>query len=111
MMSPSPAQKTIGASSDVASPPKILEHKIPTSGRDRKSTRLNSSHDQISYAVFCLKKKKNANSRCLSSSQLQRPDERVTSYTALPVTSTVPQRIPYGTAYACTVCPVCAWPI
>src|SRR5206468_10417611 len=25
-------------------------------GRDRKSTRLNSSHDQISYAVFCLKK-------------------------------------------------------
>src|SRR2546421_5983505 len=25
--------------------------------RDRKSTRLNSSHDQISYAVFCLKKK------------------------------------------------------
>src|SRR2546428_663036 len=28
---------------------------------DRKSTRLNSSHDQISYAVFCLKKKKTAN--------------------------------------------------
>src|SRR2546421_2712227 len=27
---------------------------------DRKSTRLNSSHDQISYAVFCLKKKTNA---------------------------------------------------
>src|SRR2546421_3452572 len=27
-------------------------------GVDRKSTRLNSSHDQISYAVFCLKKKK-----------------------------------------------------
>src|SRR2546421_9146495 len=26
---------------------------------DRRSTRLNSSHDQISYAVFCLKKKKN----------------------------------------------------
>src|SRR2546427_4380744 len=29
-------------------------------GRDRKSTRLNSSHSQISYAVFCLKKKKRA---------------------------------------------------
>src|SRR5256886_10059848 len=29
------------------------------SNRDRKSTRLNSSHSQISYAVFCLKKKKN----------------------------------------------------
>src|SRR2546430_12079547 len=28
--------------------------------RDRKSTRLNSSHSQISYAVFCLEKKKNA---------------------------------------------------
>src|SRR5256886_5690721 len=30
-----------------------------TSISDRKSTRLNSSHSQISYAVFCLKKKKN----------------------------------------------------
>src|SRR2546430_11464851 len=30
--------------------------------RDRKSTRLNSSHSQISYAVFCLKKKKTSNS-------------------------------------------------
>src|SRR3712207_8132248 len=29
--------------------------------RDRKSTRLNSSHADISYAVFCLKKKKNIN--------------------------------------------------
>src|SRR2546427_3030566 len=35
------------------------------SGRDldRKSTRLNSSHSQISYAVFCLKKKKNKEPR------------------------------------------------
>src|SRR2546430_10013065 len=32
--------------------------KVPTA-QDRKSTRLNSSHSQISYAVFCLKKKKN----------------------------------------------------
>src|SRR3989475_1793084 len=30
----------------------------PAAYRDRKSTRLNSSHSQISYAVFCLKKKK-----------------------------------------------------
>src|SRR2546422_8482868 len=30
--------------------------------RDRKSTRLNSSHGYISYAVFCLKKKKNSSS-------------------------------------------------
>src|SRR2546421_2129102 len=34
----------------------IIEISLHT--RDRKSTRLNSSHDQISYAVFCLKKKK-----------------------------------------------------
>src|SRR5438874_3678907 len=31
--------------------------------RDRKSTRLNSSHVEISYAVFCLKKKKNEKAR------------------------------------------------
>src|SRR5438270_5437400 len=30
---------------------------------DRKSTRLNSSHSQISYAVFCLKKKKNTHNK------------------------------------------------
>src|SRR5256885_10791944 len=34
---------------------------------DRKSTRLNSSHLVISYAVFCLKKKKNKNKRHLAS--------------------------------------------
>src|SRR5688572_31315496 len=36
-----------------SAPPKRFEE------RDRKSTRLNSSHSQISYAVFCLKKKNN----------------------------------------------------
>src|SRR2546430_9716147 len=35
--------------------------------RDRKSTRLNSSHSQISYAVFCLKKKKKNRSVCMVS--------------------------------------------
>src|SRR3712207_7406166 len=35
----------------------------PPERRDRKSTRLNSSHANISYAVFCLKKKKNKNIR------------------------------------------------
>src|SRR2546430_1692134 len=38
-------------------------------GLDRKSTRLNSSHSQISYAVFCLKKKK-SNQSALSQSRL-----------------------------------------
>src|SRR2546427_7942141 len=39
---------------------------IATGGyeEDRKSTRLNSSHSQISYAVFCLKKKKQTTLRC-----------------------------------------------
>src|SRR4051812_49655478 len=38
-------------------------------GGDRKSTRLNSSHMSISYAVFCLKKKKKAQSLILSHRQ------------------------------------------
>src|SRR2546430_7939522 len=40
---------------------------------DRKSTRLNSSHSQISYAVFCLKKKKK--------NTQQQPSDRVTHRT------------------------------
>src|SRR5271168_5498741 len=36
---------------------------IPNTHRDRKSTRLNSSHRTISYAVFCLKKKKKKHQR------------------------------------------------
>src|SRR2546427_3724117 len=38
-------------------------HRVPAG--DRKSTRLNSSHSQISYAVFCLKKKKTAIPLCV----------------------------------------------
>src|SRR2546429_3536146 len=38
-------------------PKRVLEVSLPTK-IDRKSTRLNSSHGYISYAVFCLKKKK-----------------------------------------------------
>src|SRR2546430_9981647 len=38
------------------------EERADDLGQDRKSTRLNSSHSQISYAVFCLKKKKKAKS-------------------------------------------------
>src|SRR2546430_13114710 len=56
-------------------------------GRDRKSKRLNSSHSQISYAVFCLKKKKftyhtapldhfrPASTNCSTSSSTQSPDQ------------------------------------
>src|SRR2546428_1562183 len=48
---------------------------------DRKSTRLNSSHDQISYAVFCLKKKKKKKEKCIKqTSRVQRiHDEDVLS--------------------------------
>src|SRR3712207_7280741 len=35
----------------------VVAHARPIDDRDRKSTRLNSSHANISYAVFCLKKK------------------------------------------------------
>src|SRR2546430_7347642 len=51
---------------------------------DRKSTRLNSSHSQISYAVFCLKKKKNSHgpdrdvrSRCVASGAAARAEVRI----------------------------------
>src|SRR5256886_7486497 len=37
----------------------LVEKPLTTTSTDRKSTRLNSSHSQISYAVFCLKKKSN----------------------------------------------------
>src|SRR2546422_2696897 len=40
-------------------------------GQDRKSTRLNSSHGYISYAVFCLKKKKKYNSSISQASYMQ----------------------------------------
>src|SRR5688572_32140308 len=40
--------------------------------RDRKSTRLNSSHSQISYAVFCLKKKTKPNTRLQDQEDVRR---------------------------------------
>src|SRR5438876_5974192 len=49
-----------GGQSFFAVPIRLLEQAIHAvlQRRDRKSTRLNSSHPSISYAVFCLKKKK-----------------------------------------------------
>src|SRR2546430_12682984 len=49
---------------DISAPPDVVAALAPQLAAcpvpvDRKSTRLNSSHSQISYAVFCLKKKKN----------------------------------------------------
>src|SRR5206468_7188917 len=45
-------------------------------GPDRKSTRLNSSHDQISYAVFCLKKKNNKLPRSYAIDRAHPPPQR-----------------------------------
>src|SRR3712207_8082748 len=47
--------RIVGALGEAASRADLV---ITTGGLDRKSTRLNSSHANISYAVFCLKKKK-----------------------------------------------------
>src|SRR3712207_7488670 len=52
---------TLGHVSNLYAHPTALglaERLLTVAGRDRKSTRLNSSHANISYAVFCLKKKK-----------------------------------------------------
>src|SRR2546427_1955712 len=50
-----------GPALDLLSHPASRARQHDGADRDRKSTRLNSSHSQISYAVFCLKKKKNVN--------------------------------------------------
>src|SRR2546428_13744411 len=56
-----PEQLAAGHAAACARPGPELDgrrgHAELRAGSDRKSTRLNSSHDQISYAVFCLKKK------------------------------------------------------
>src|SRR2546422_8511030 len=45
--------------------------------RDRKSTRLNSSHGYISYAVFCLKKKKKTNATAADAVSEHHPRHRI----------------------------------
>src|SRR2546421_930237 len=54
---------------------------------DRKSTRLNSSHDQISYAVFCLKKKKKTNKPRPTPQKYSRLESRKTLTTTASQTS------------------------
>src|SRR5690625_2269773 len=49
----------------------LVEKREWTSARDRKSTRLNSSHVAISYAVFCLKKKKKKHNKNLQCQHMQ----------------------------------------
>src|SRR2546422_7502005 len=54
-----------GSLKKIIMPSPVNRSSVPSCSRirDRKSTRLNSSHGYISYAVFCLKKKKQENSR------------------------------------------------
>src|SRR2546430_11140790 len=51
-------------------PREIIQAAPAITTTDRKSTRLNSSHSQISYAVFCLKKKKQQTPRRLDTRHL-----------------------------------------
>src|SRR5688572_31297264 len=69
-ISPAAGAVRLGQPAGRSRPPRRLPSGVPPGAsdvggdlrpiaQDRKSTRLNSSHSQISYAVFCLKKKKN----------------------------------------------------
>src|SRR2546421_8839504 len=55
---PPPVRKVWESVHRAPTGPAAASTSATTPSPDRKSTRLNSSHDQISYAVFCLKKKK-----------------------------------------------------
>src|SRR2546430_5904055 len=66
----------------------------PCSVGDRKSTRLNSSHSQISYAVFCLKKKKTQITQLNELHVPSRLDHLSGDHTA--DTQVLPHRIPAG---------------
>src|SRR2546422_3708213 len=67
-------------------------------GSDRKSTRLNSSHGYISYAVFCLKKKNTSDTKitCPLTSSL-------TVLNCNPLYTAIPARTPSTTLIACTL--------
>src|SRR2546430_12581846 len=64
----SPARAMQMAFADAGISPAEIDY---VNAQDRKSTRLNSSHSQISYAVFCLKKIKNAHSQSITQHQPQ----------------------------------------
>src|SRR2546426_5000973 len=55
------------------------EHHFREDWRDRKSTRLNSSHLVISYAVFCLKKKKTDELQAVAAGVMRQLDSRASA--------------------------------
>src|SRR5258708_24502540 len=74
-----------------ARPEHLNTFDVTHGGADRKSTRLNSSHQIISYAVFCLKKKKKTNKSRMSTTTSyylaptgQSADNRISSPTHAP---------------------------
>src|SRR2546430_7705479 len=72
---------------------------------DRKSTRLNSSHSQISYAVFCLKKKKQPTTQHHLTTQLSpRPTlASISAHEAFATTSYLALALPTPTAFSACV--------
>src|SRR2546430_8681356 len=69
---------------------KASQPATPVNFEDRKSTRLNSSHSQISYAVFCLKKKKHIPPPMV----IQAPLPRVTAEPPLSGHASFPEPVP-----------------
>src|SRR5438552_11083721 len=76
--SPAPTDLVPGGGAAPGRTARVLRAVLP--GADRKSTRLNSSHQIISYAVFCLKKKKNSTNQMTSYAILR---WKKTTYTLL----------------------------
>src|SRR2546430_12947705 len=72
------SERALPAPSSMIPNPVIARNSRPP---DRKSTRLNSSHSQISYAVFCLKKKKHKPTNTQSPQANPPGTQRTTAYT------------------------------
>src|SRR5438445_2674019 len=70
-------RRTSSVDSLVKMPP-LARNLVDTNALDRKSTRLNSSHANISYAVFCLKKKTSARGSAAASAR-STPQARLTA--------------------------------
>src|SRR3712207_7408583 len=86
-------------------PLRRVQHPRGRPDRDRKSTRLNSSHANISYAVFCLKKKKKREPDKLSSQTRPSASHRRTT----PMTASMSSSYLYSEARPETVCRFSSW--
>src|SRR5437773_7093742 len=90
----------------------VLNGRTPVIGGDRKSTRLNSSHITISYAVFCLKKKKqnntattnhtNPNTKPINTKNLNSLRVHTPTHNNTPATLYIIPPVSSSPAYQCT---------